>query len=105
MAGKAQKAGKSKKPQSERKKMHRASCRRNAEQRHEQSGRQQELRHQANLRLIKDHELTPWQQACAERGLRRASTCGTCRILFEDDKCPGCGGTLNLKATWEKKHK
>ncbi len=105
MAGKAQKAGSSKAPQSERKKFARAKCRANAKQRHEQAGHQQELRHQANLRLIKDDGMLPWERACAERDLRRRMMCGQCRIPFENgaDVCPSCGGTLNLKAAWEKR--
>lgn len=103
MAGKAQKAGSSKKPQSERKKLSRARCRASAASRHEQLERQQELRHQANLR--RDHEPTPWQQACQQRTERRRMTCGKCRVLFENgaDVCPQCGGTLNLRTAWEKK--
>ena len=105
MAGKAQKAGKSKKPQSEHRKLTRARCRRNAAQRRELAERQQELRHGHNLRLIKDGKPTPWQQAGTERTARRLSLCGICRDaqLGEDGKCPLCGNTLNLKAAWEKR--
>jgi hypothetical protein len=102
VAGKSQ-SGKSKRPQSERKKLARVKCRANARQGHELAGRQQELRHQHNLRLIKDHEPVPWEQARAERAERRHMTCGKCRILFEDGTCSQCGGTLNLKGAWEKK--
>jgi hypothetical protein len=104
MAGKSQ-GGSSKKPQSEHKKLARARCYATARRRHEETGRQQELRHQHNLRLARDGELTPWLQAEAGRAARRLNTCGICRDaqLDEDGKCPHCGNTLNLKATWEKK--
>jgi hypothetical protein len=97
-------SGSSKKPQSERKKMDRARSRRNAKQRHEANAQQQELRQRHNLRLAKDGELTPWAQACAARAYRRSITCGRDHALFgEDGRCTECGGTVSLKAAWEKR--
>jgi hypothetical protein len=88
--------------------MSRAKCRRDAAQRHEERGQQQELRHRHNIRLAGDGELTPWQQAEAKRAGRRLRTCGQCRIPFGEDKegqlrCPQCHGTVTLKAAWEKR--
>lgn len=100
MAGKAQKAGKSKRPQSDRQKARRARSRASAAQRHEVRAREQERCHQRNLK----GDLTPWQQACAERAARRDITCGKDGALFEDGRCPQCGGTLNLKAAWQKRN-
>lgn len=108
MAGKAQKAGKSKRPQSERKKAARAACRRDARQRHEVNAREQDRRHQRNLQ----GDSTPWELACMQRADRRLQTCGKCRVPFEEDedregqpRCPQCHGTQNLKAAWEKRNK
>lgn len=106
MAGKAQKAGKSKRPQSEKKKMLRAACRRDAQKRHEANAREQERRHQRNLQ----GDSAPWELACMQRADRRLKTCGSCRVPFREDRegqlrCPQCHGTQNLKATWEKRGK
>ena len=108
MAGKAQKAGKSKRPQSEKKKGQRAACRRAAERQHEANAQQQDSRYRHNLRLVKDGELTPWARACAERAYRRLNTCANCRSQFEDGKCAECIRTgrsgISLKAAWEKRN-
>ena len=101
MAGKN--AGKSKRQQSDHKKASRVGCRKRAAQAHEALGRQQELQHGHNIKLIRDGELTPWQQAEAKRAADRLVTCGKCRVLFEDGKCPQCTGTLNLRGAWEKR--
>jgi hypothetical protein len=59
----------------------------------------------ANRKLRDAGQPLPWEQAQAERAARRRMTCGACRIPFENgaDTCPLCGGTLNLKAAWEKR--
>ncbi len=68
MAGKAQKSGKSKRPQSERKKNARAACRRRAEVRHGALHAAQERRHAANVAA---GGLTPWQLSELARAARR----------------------------------
>lgn len=102
---KQEKAGGSKKRQSDGKKLSRAACRRAAAQQHLTLAQSQELRHRHNQRLIQDGELTPWQQAEADRSRRRLSTCGRCRLLFDNGTCPRCGGMANLAAAWADRHK
>lgn len=102
---KAERSGKSKRKQTDGKKSQRAASRRRADRRHDQLAGEQELRHRANLQLMKDGKPLPWEQACAERAARRLSTCGKCRVLFGDGICARCGGTANLAAAWADKHK
>lgn len=71
LAGKGQKSSGSKKPRSEHKKLLAARSFRRARDRHAALSAQQEAAHQHNLRLVKDHELIPWERACLERARRR----------------------------------
>lgn len=83
-------------------KTRRAKSWRNSEKRRMVHTAEQYQREQANKKRPPG-EPTPWQLASIERRARRLVTCSKCRIMFRDGSCPSCGGSMNLKAAWEKR--
>lgn len=68
---KSQQGGKSKRRQSDGKKLLRARSRARCELRHLERAKIQDLAHRVNLQLIAAGELLPWEQACLERARER----------------------------------